>query len=98
MNYDQYLVYSRKGVLLKKYVDGSGYGSDGLIRVRTGESGDWGYCDKDGNLQIAEQFNLAGNMHNGIAKVGEWYDDCKIIDQTGKELLSGNYDFEWTFS
>ena len=97
VNYDQYLVYSRKGVLLKKYVDGSGYGSDGLIRVRTGESGDWGYCDKDGNLQIAEQFNLAGNMHNGIAKVGEWYDDCKIIDQTGKELLSGNYDFEWTY-
>ena len=97
VDYGQYQVYDHKGVLLKKYIDGSNYNADTLIRVRTEGTREWGYCDEDGNLQIAEQFNLAGNMHNGIAKVGEWYDDCKIIDQTGKELLSGNYDFEWTY-
>ena len=97
VDFGQYQVYDHKGVLLKKYIDGSSYNADTLIRVRTEGTREWGYCDEDGNLQIAEQFNLAGNMHNGIAKVGEWYDDCKIIDQTGKELLSGNYDFEWTY-
>lgn len=97
VDYGQYQVYDHKGVLLKKYIDGSNYNADTLIRVRTEGTREWGYCDEDGNLQIAEQFNLAGNMHNGIAKVGEWYDDCKIIDQTGKELLSGKYDFEWTY-
>ena len=59
-----------KAYYWKKYIDGSNYNADTLIRVRTEGTREWGYCDEDGNLQIAEQFNLAGNMHNGIAKVG----------------------------
>lgn len=89
----RYQVYSHRGVLLKKYEYASNRSEDGLYRVRTEESENWGYCDEDGNLQIAEQFNDAGNMHNGIAKVAEWYDNSKIIDRTGKELLSGQYEF-----
>ena len=45
VDYGQYQVYDHKGVLLKKYIDGSNYNADTLIRVRTEGTREWGYCD-----------------------------------------------------
>lgn len=67
--------------------------SEGMFCYRDEASGLWGYIDTEGNVVIEPQFFEVYPFSKGLAAVkgsdGKW----DFIDKTGKEVISGNYNW-----
>jgi hypothetical protein len=65
--------------------------SEGLAPVES--AGQWGYDDRAGKTVIPPRFALAGNFHDGAARVAEsWRSGWEYIDMTGRAITAARYE------
>lgn len=94
----KYTVYDRNGNVLVSYWLGRHNIKQwlkcmDLVPVCTEKSGDYGYCDQEGNLVVEPRFGKASDMRFGLAYVQEDLQTHGVIDAQGNEVIYGDYDY-----